>query len=717
MEMQCNKMSAPNMVGHTTRKRNANRHLKGKPSSALRLSAPRYSKRKLLQKIMRYPKKGKRPLNNTTGNAANISINEDKNAINTSAEVTEEFREEKSGDSTITETAAVGTIQRIPLYNTANNASTTFINADGNIINMSIEDGKNEILDLVTKDFKEGKPEDFTSNDTAIDEQNFVVEKIKLEEKQRSSIETGLSIVDMEYVFEQIKNIGNHSKTFECSTRHLEVKAIKRLGLETIITLECNMCHYTSEVYSESRNHKSLDINFGLVASSLTCGGGYAQIENILSGMNIPCISRTKYRQYHDNVVKLCIETAEAEMIAAAEEEKQLAIARGDILSSGIPFIPVVADGSWMKRSYHSGNYDSISGVGVIIGHFTKKVLFIGVRNKKCAICSNAAKRGVEPRKHVCFKNWGQNETSTKMESDAIVEGFTTSIQNRGLVYSVLIADGDSSSYKKILDCDPYKAEMVRVKKIECTNHMLRRFCGKLREAAKKTPPGNYRKAVENTILKMRIAVVKATKYRLKENVPLDQKMNNLRKDLMNIPSHVFGEHKECRELGYFCDRAINGDKDNLVPHLTKIGTYSRIQEIFQPLLAHAESLLYNGNNNIAESFNSVIAKFTGGKRINWGMSGSYTARCAAAVIQFNTKAVLSRIIQATGKETPSVMRKVEREKARRAQKDRESSKRRARKLFHLTVDSDYGPNADKPDMEVDTPHLELQTHMEILPN
>ena len=43
------------------------------------------------------------------------------------------------------------------------------------------------------------------------------------------------------------------------------------------------------------------------------------------------------------------------------------------------------------------------------------------------------------------------------MESVAIVEGFNCSIDMHGLVYSILVADGDSSVYKNILDNDPYK--------------------------------------------------------------------------------------------------------------------------------------------------------------------------------------------------------------------------------------------------------------------
>ncbi|KYN08281.1 hypothetical protein ALC62_00740 [Cyphomyrmex costatus] len=52
-------------------------------------------------------------------------------------------------------------------------------------------------------------------------------------------------------------------------------------------------------------------------------------------------------------------------MKKAGEVEKQLAIERNKIIN-GVPYITVVADGSWVKRSYGTA-YDSLSGVGAII--------------------------------------------------------------------------------------------------------------------------------------------------------------------------------------------------------------------------------------------------------------------------------------------------------------------------------------------------------------
>ncbi|KAK4886788.1 hypothetical protein RN001_003059 [Aquatica leii] len=53
-------------------------------------------------------------------------------------------------------------------------------------------------------------------------------------------------------------------------------------------------------------------------------------------------------------------------MEKATKEEANIAKRRGDVDENGVPFITVVANGSWAKRSYRK-NYNSSSGVGCII--------------------------------------------------------------------------------------------------------------------------------------------------------------------------------------------------------------------------------------------------------------------------------------------------------------------------------------------------------------
>ena len=75
-------------------------------------------------------------------------------------------------------------------------------------------------------------------------------------------------------------------------------------------------------------------------------------------------------------------------MQAAGEEERNMAIAN-DSFHQNIPAITVILDGGWSKRT-HRHNYNAKSGVGIIIGKATGKILFMGIRNKFCSICTRA---------------------------------------------------------------------------------------------------------------------------------------------------------------------------------------------------------------------------------------------------------------------------------------------------------------------------------------
>lgn len=96
-----------------------------------------------------------------------------------------------------------------------------------------------------------------------------------------------------------------------------------------------------------------------------------------------------------------------------------------------------------------------------------------------------------------------------------------------------------------------------------------------------------------------------------------DEKVLDLKEDLRNTACHVFGDHTSCKP--YFCNKNTTGDaENNFVPDMKKSLLFEAIQKIIYRLVNNAKSLVFNVNSNIAEVFNSIIAKFIGGKRINY---------------------------------------------------------------------------------------------------
>ncbi len=112
-------------------------------------------------------------------------------------------------------------------------------------------------------------------------------------------------------------------------------------------------------------------------------------------------------------------------MAEAGQEEKKIAEENGRF-HEGVPAITVIVDGGWSKRS-HKHSYNAKSGVAIIIGKETGKLLFIGVRNKYCHACAS----GMKGKDHVCFRN--SNASSSEMETDIILEGFLEAEQVHGV--------------------------------------------------------------------------------------------------------------------------------------------------------------------------------------------------------------------------------------------------------------------------------------------
>lgn len=204
------------------------------------------------------------------------------------------------------------------------------------------------------------------------------------------------------------------------------------------------------------------------------------------------------------------------------------------------------------------------------------------------------------------------------------------------------------------------------------------------------------RKEVYSRFMRLRTAITKATSYRIKENTSLDKKVELLRGDIFNAPSHVYGEHAKCQELQYFkCD---NKNDQNLVPMMAECGIYEDLMTALQRLSDNASSLVMNMDNNLAEHYNSVVCKFVGGKRVNYSLRGSYQTRCKAAALSYNTCGEYYKILGklATG-ETPKAFTK---KFVDSRTKQRNIVKPKKRLFSNKTIksskaDKDYGPDAD----------------------
>ncbi|XP_050306062.1 uncharacterized protein LOC126745672 isoform X2 [Anthonomus grandis grandis] len=522
----------------------------------------------------------------------------------------------------------------------------------------------------------------------------------------------GRRIFDVEYLFKQFLN-GERHKPFDCTLVDMELIKEKRNGLYSEFTLKCKMCNVTKVISNEENKFQQLELNSSVVLSTISTGLGYSQINEVAASMNMPFMSYKTISSHHEKVGHLIRESAWKSMEEAAAEEARIATIEGEVDKDGIPCITVVTDGAWAKRSYNV-NYDSSSGVACIVGYKTGKLLFLGIRNKFCSLCSWYENKKKDVPIHKCHKNW--NGTSTSMEADIVLEGFKRSMELYNLKFTKMIGDGDSSVHRKLLQSKPYGNMLVQ--KVECRNHLLRNFakkireiCNKKRSNSKNVPvPLALRKEVLNRFLRLRSAITKATTHRIAEDTTMDQKIKLLRGDISNAPSHVFGEHARCKEINYFkCD---NPNYTNLVPSMQTCGIYEDILVALQRIIDNASSLILNMDNNLAEHYNSIVSKFVGGKRINFCKRGSYEARCEAAALSFNSGGSYYEILHKTAIGTSPrsfTKRYIQRCKkirlfyqTKRLQKTL-ISKKKNKKRKQTLPDKDYCPDAHYISLEINS--------------
>lgn len=531
---------------------------------------------------------------------------------------------------------------------------------------------------------------------------------------------TGRRIIDINYLFSQLQEKARHNNLFDCKAGNFRLISEKRIGLLSVFKFECNMCKQICLIKSENTDTENIDVNIAATTGMVASGIGYSQLEELFSSMNIHIFSTKSHNKLQEKIYDSFENTAAESMKAAAEEEKKLAIEEGRT-KNGIPVIDVYVDASWCARSYGS-NYKAASGTAAIIGRRTGKILFLAVKNKYCLVCARAESKNSPPNEHKCYKNF--DGSSCSMEGEIITEGFQQSIPMYGIIYKRMIADGDASTYAKVLKADPYKSQNITVEKIECKNHILRNLCKKMRSLVAETKfPLACRKTLTNLrIMSLRKAIVRSIKHHSTSENTKDIAIKLLHNDVINSLSHAYGDHRMCQD--YNCDKGnVFSDGLKCIQNSTFL---FRLNSIISNVAAKSRSLVENVNTNIVKCFNNVIAKFIGGKRINFALKQGYQGRVSAAVVSFNEKAAISHVFKTLTNKNQSaaglagvakvgtavgpvaaagpaglaevVERKREKE---RAQKRKSSLEHPAKKIKKVAVSkqNDYGPASSDPDM------------------
>ena len=227
-------------------------------------------------------------------------------------------------------------------------------------------------------------------------------------------------------------------------------------------------------------NFHGFEINRRFIAVMREIGRGPSHASKVcaLLDMHKP-VKETSYDRHQDKLTDIFSSSAEESMRNAAAEELERDIA-------------VTVDGTWQKRGHNS-----LNGLCTIISATTKKCLDYQIETMRCHACSSwtKARKTRDPvgykqfrEHHICKVS--HTSSSGSMESSGAVKMFNRSEEKNDLQYTLYIGDGDTASFKKVKDSDPYPGK--EIKKGECVGHLQKRVGTRLRHMVKVTYKDTY---------------------------------------------------------------------------------------------------------------------------------------------------------------------------------------------------------------------------------
>lgn len=275
-------------------------------------------------------------------------------------------------------------------------------------------------------------------------------------------------------------DISNAVVCKECKSNVTFTENGKR-GLGFKIVISCANCA-KKEVPNCPFVDKSYEINRRIILAMRMLGIGLNGTMKFCAFMDLP---RPIFQSFYDKVVTTISIATEAvckkSMNIAANIEKNRSIEKGQ--EHGIS---VSGDGTWRKRGF-----SSLFGLVTLIGWFSGKVIDFVVKSKYCKQCEHwKEKLHTEEfedwhKKHADECNANHDGSAGKMEVDAVIEMFHRSEELYNVKYANYIGDGDSKTFKGILDSEPY--EDCPVTKKECIDHVQKRMGTRLRNLKTKT--------------------------------------------------------------------------------------------------------------------------------------------------------------------------------------------------------------------------------------
>ena len=284
-----------------------------------------------------------------------------------------------------------------------------------------------------------------------------------------------------------------------------------RMGFANHLKLLCSHCNFENSFFTSKQSEKQaskqgrnmFEVNIRSVIAFREIGRGFESVSTFARCMNMCSISDPTYRNINDKLYNAYAIAANESMRKAADE-----VASSSTFpthESGISMARAKIDGAWQKRGHSSAN-------GVITVTIGNKCVDTYVLSKHCKQCEIWERRHGTPQydawknDHVCSVN--HTASSGAMEAAGAIKMFHRSITKNNLIYHEYLGDGDTSSFKAVVDAKPYQDYNVSPIKLECVGHVQKRLGTRLRNKVKeykgtKTPIAGKGKLHEKAINSM----------------------------------------------------------------------------------------------------------------------------------------------------------------------------------------------------------------------
>ena len=200
------------------------------------------------------------------------------------------------------------------------------------------------------------------------------------------------------------------------------------VGVATTVKLSCTKCTMKRETecvrtkLNSTKNGKKYNtvelyfINTMLVLGIQQIGGGPAECEVLLTYLGLPhgvSFGRKSFSRIEHKLGDIIKKISDKSMADGIDDEVRLTRTvedytkwKNDELPAQANGLTVCYDMGWNKRS--SGNrYDSVSGHGIIIGAFSKKILCFRPVSKVCMFCKLWTKKMVKVLVFLCIHALG----------------------------------------------------------------------------------------------------------------------------------------------------------------------------------------------------------------------------------------------------------------------------------------------------------------------